>query len=289
MDVLRRAPLDLDLFITRPLKQRVRAIGIELEGGWKQRPPAGTVGRDSSVHFKSPTMSPREIQLTEYANYGWPVEMSEAARRLEHTELINLQTLRSRSVPQLVGEVVSEPLDVLLKTSTQPWKEWIRANYPVFVNETCGMHAHFSFRTALTYQRIMDPDLTSTTIEYIKRWADKNLPRGHHIYDRLAGKSEYCQPKYFAAAQVKKAGKDYEHFAEGCRYTIWNYCYGRYRTAECRLLPMMPDAELAISAIDQLMRILNAFIVTVGRREEPLSMIINSDEPIYREESHERI
>lgn len=274
----------LELDFTKPHRQRIHRIGIELEGGWRKLPEDAAIIRDGSVVFETPKAGIEEAALYHRIMGGTgPAFTTSEERYAAEARYHLLAQERKKQVPPKIGELPSTPKEM------DAWIPWIRKYYPSDVNATCGMHVHFSFRTALIYQRVMDPALTETTVKYITQWAERNLPSTHCIWDRLAGKSVYCQKLYYGDLQARRTNKDHEHHAVGCRYTMWNYSYLRHGTAECRLLPMMPNVDLAISAIEELIKITNAFIIAVGKKEDTIINQVLVEDPIYREELHERV
>ena len=175
----------------------------------------------------------------------------------------------------MLGEIASPPLDL----TTFP--TWMKAFYPQKVNGTCGMHVHLSFRTALTYQRLMTPTYPSTIVAYIRQWAEgEKLAKKHPIWPRLRGECEYCQHVYQADEQSSTGGKDYDHHRVGHRYTVVNYCYNRHSTVECRLLPMFDTPEQAVKAVREIIDITNAYLLATGRREERIGgkAVVEKDE-----------
>lgn len=164
---------------------------------------------------------------------------------------------------KVMGEIPSPPL------ALEPLKNWMREYYPPHINETCGMHVHQSVISPLTYQRLMDPKYAVTVIHYFREWGKKvKLPPGHPIWDRLDGKSEYCQPVFDADMQVLNVDKDRDRRRKGHRYTVVNYCWGRTGTFEVRLLPMMPTVDLAIAAVEELVNITNGFLIATAKRDK---------------------
>lgn len=162
------------------------------------------------------------------------------------------------------GELPSPPMEV------DKIEAWIRKFYPDRVNETCGMHVHLSVKSALTYQRLMRPEYPKTIIEEFKKWSKENLPANHCIFDRLAGKSIYCRHVFSADDQVMNVEKDHNRDRRGNRYTVVNYCWGRHQTAECRLLPMMPDVDTSVRAVQELIDITNKFLCATAEKERKL-------------------
>ena len=193
--------------------------------------------------------------------------------RLAHDGSVRFQI----PVPH-IGEFPSGVLDIA-KGSPTFWQTWLKINYPQFVNETCGMHVHLSFKTAFAYNRIMTAQYPATVVKEFIAWAKREeLPVTHPIWPRLAGQSRYCQHKFDADAQVRNIDKDHNQERVGHRYTVINYCYGRYSTAECRLLPMMDTVERATRAIQELLDITNAFLVALPVKREPKQKIAHECE-----------
>lgn len=212
-------------------RQRIQAIGIELEGGWRELPK------------------------------GIPA--------LEHDGSVAIRQVGI----QHVGELPSPPLN------PKEWSDWLVKHYPHAVNATCGMHVHVSFRSALLYQRLMVPDLTKETIRLVQKWAEEEkLPKDHPLWARLRGESQYCQNRFDAELQTKTTRKGHDRGVRGNRYTIWNYCFAVHSTMECRLLPMMESSQQACRAIQHLLNIVNAFLVTHAKREQPYESLIIADE-----------
>ena len=180
---------------------------------------------------------------------------------LVHDGSVRFDSLVER-VPPLIGELPSPALD--MKT----WPSWLKKNYPSGTNASCGMHVHMQPVTALTYQRLMDARYPATVVQAFKEWAKKeNFPADDAFWQRLAGKSRYCQHLFYPDDQIKKVDKDHNQERPGHRYTVIHYCYARYGTVECRLLPMMRDAAQAERAIRELIDVTNAFLLATAKRE----------------------
>ena len=185
-------------------------------------------------------------------------------KMLKGCEIHRDTSVRFSPTPNLnyVGEIESKPLEL----SEMP--KWVKQYYPHHINDSCGMHIHLSFRTALTYSRLMAPSYPATIVKYMHEWAKREgLPPSHSLWSRLRGESEYCQHTYWAEDQVFQAGKEYDRKRKGHRYTVINYCFTRHSTLECRLLPMMANAEQAIRALQEVIRITNAYLVATAKRD----------------------
>lgn len=207
---------------------------------------------------------------------GW-TKLPPGTRGLQHDGSVQID----RGIgdqPLLTGELANGPM------SMQEWESWLKIHYPQRINGTCGMHVHLSPRTSLCYSRLMDPQYPGTVVEYFKRWAgNEGLSKDHPIWPRLKGKSIYCQHLYMADDQVRNVTKDHNQQRPGHRYTVINYCHGRYGTVECRLLPMMDTAKEAIGMVQELIDITNAFLKVTRRKEERHSASLEVDGESLRE------
>lgn len=172
-----------------------------------------------------------------------------------------------------VGELPSPPIEV------EKIEPWMKTFYPQFVNDTCGLHVHMSFKKALTYQQLMDPSFQATIFEFIARWAKgENVPSTHPIWKRLNGSSQYCTNQFHADAQARATSKRVQDASgTASRYTAINYCYKLHNTLECRLLPMFDDWQQAYRAVMEVLRITNAYLVVRAAREEPVNVAIAAD------------
>jgi hypothetical protein len=248
-------------------RNRVALVGIELEGGWKEHPKGpGHIVRDGSVHFNESTA-------------GAPADIRALARYGANTqeELLKLRAWQMAHTPQVIGELPSPPLPWRGdKTATLDAIRWVRTNYPPFVNETCGLHMHMSFKHLGHYQRLLEPGFQNVMIEQLTLWAREALPAGHAIFRRLSGDSTYCQHRYFGDEQAALKEKRYDRDARVHRYTVINYSAQTHQTIECRVLPMMDDAETAIAALQRVLDITNAYLVS-NASPEP---VVRVDVPV---------
>src|SRR3972149_1728575 len=164
--------------------------------------------------------------------------------------------------PRYVGELPSPPMDLIAMPT------WVKKYYPQHVNNSCGLHVHLSFETPFLYQMLMCKEYPSTVVAYVKKWAEeKGINKDNSIWPRLAGKSEFCQHIFNADLQANSKRKEYDRHAVGHRYTVINYCWQRYNTLECRLLPMMATATKAIEAINELISITDKFLVATSNKK----------------------
>ncbi len=190
-------------------------------------------------------------------------------------------------IPLYTGEYPSE----ILELSKYPL--WMKKNYPTAVNKTCGMHVHMSFfpkHAALHYSRLMVPEYTQTIILYVAKWAlEEKLDKKHPIWDRLNGKNTFCKLEFYPDEQAKSTKKVFDHAGRGNRYTVINYCHAQHSTVECRLLPMMDNADLAIRAIKRVIDVTNACLVALKGREEKIEAKLTVDQSLEGIDELQRI
>jgi hypothetical protein len=202
---------------------------------------------------------------------GW-TKLPTGCRGLAHDGSVSIPSESAVSPPLQLGELPSGVLTLM------EWAVWLKANYPQKVNQTCGMHVHLSPRTALCYSRLMDPSYPGTVVAYIRRWAEREgLPSDHSMWPRVKGKSIYCQHLYMADDQVRNVTKDHNQGRQGHRYTVINYCHGRYGTVECRLLPMMDSVEQATRLVQEFIDITNGFLRATRRKELRAKVDVEGD------------
>lgn len=233
------------------------------------------------------------IDLSKYANEevknrvtGVGIELEGAWRTLPRGMVevtrdgsLDIWTPPERHVHK--GEIPSP----VLKVGTQV-KDWLRAYFPTYSNHPrCAMHVHLSVQDNFQYQALMCEDYMWTVIHYLKEFAKKeNFPTEHWIWQRLNGDVEYCKPVFQADAQVRQRAKSWDHDIPGNRYTAINFPWGRFQTVECRLLPMMTDADQADRAVQCLVDITNKFLRATAKREKKQTVTITDDQgPEVRE------
>lgn len=272
-------PIDIDRYLKRTFEgrhQRVNLLGIELEGLWSKLPEGVHLTHDGSVRVPPPSMLQVEID-----RYTWLHNRYQRGV-IERPELAEYQVLHQRvnggGNGGQTGELPSPPIEV------SAFPAWMKIHYPQHVNGTCGLHVHMSFKSALHYQRLMVPEYQSTILKYIDVWAKKeNLPSAHPIWERLSGKSRYCQHKFYADLQARRKGeKGHDQNAPGHRYTAINYAYGRFQTVECRLLPMFTTVEQSIRSIQEVIQITNAFLLAT-KKEPTENAFVGLDDPLHEE------
>ena len=157
--------------------------------------------------------------------------------------------------------------------------------YPAFVDKTCGMHIHMSFKNHLQYSWLTEEVYQETLLDYLTRWATKEgFPKDHHIWSRLAGKSIFCQKVFAPAAQLNwKRPKDHDQHRVGHRYTVVHFC-GRQNTIEVRVLPMMDTVEQALRAVHLVIDVTNACLISLAEPDRKVkSTVVLSKDNVYEE------
>lgn len=280
--------LNLDRLLGK-CKNRIYFVGVELEGGWDKLPPGTKLIRDGSIHFEGdgpPQFSRIRLSAEQGLRYDTLIEINRE-RGFTPRESVEYETLYRAGmatpagmiIPAHIGEIPSEPLD------PKDYAKWMTTMFPHHVNNTCGMHVHMSFRSALTYQRLMVPEYQSTLLHYLEKWAKgMDLPKDHPLWDRLASKSEHCQDKFWPDQQARCTHKDYDKNKKGHRYTHVNYCWNQHSTLEVRTLPMFKEVDQAIKAVKEILSITNAFIVVDARREEKYKASLEAEDDHFNEE-----
>lgn len=221
-------PLDLTTRLGK-VRNRIDLVGIELEGGWRVFPKGERWEEDMSA-FRKPSLEDiKECDRLGVTHYG---------------------ELPSKTM---------YPLQIL---------PWLKRCYPIHVNDTCGMHIHMSFKSLKHYSRLMVEEYPATVKYYVGLWAKEiGLPPEHCLWERINGKNEYCHDAFWPDLQIA-ARKDHDRKRKGNRYTDINYSYTSHKTIECRLLPMMQDAETGYSGLKLVMDVTNACLSALADIEK---------------------
>lgn len=152
------------------------------------------------------------------------------------------------------GEIVTRPhdnLEDLLKD--------VEALWPDVVNDTCGFHIHASF-TPLQTSVLAHKEFYTYFKEQWGAWGKiMKLPRDHEFWVRLSGGKKFCKDLFEPEAQLGSIA------ARGpeARYTMLNFhAWEKYKTIECRLLPMFSDKEVGLEAIKHMAWIYDSYLET---------------------------
>lgn len=238
-------PLNIDKALGREPKNRIARMGVELEGGWLTLPEGCKEPEADTSVFKDPITRLQKIPT------GFKV-----------------------------GELALGPMQPAFM------RRAVTKYYPHKVDHTCGLHVHMGFETLYQYSLLADsPAYQETVIEYLSRWGkEEGLGERHPLWARLKGDSVYCQKKFWPQAQMEQTRKDHDKERYGHRYTMIHYCWGRYQTVECRLLPMMDTSVQAVRVVKRLLDITNAYLLTVDKGKVKLGGKVELDNgDIYEE------
>ena len=247
---------------------RIRLVGIELEGGWDKAPAGEDIQKDGSVKFPgspAPSLGTLSDSQIREAHATGRISTNTAQRMFTENMLrAQLQPLSPSSGPAYKGEIVSKPIPV------EKVEAWVAKCYPQHINETCGLHVHMSFHHRTNYARLMTPDFTPFIVDKVREWAEtEKLPADHPQWERLLKRDHpHCAHQYLADGQVKMTRKDFESRGKSySRYTFVNYCDGQHHTIEVRGLSMPPTAEMATRAIMVVVNGTNEFLSKIRQRE----------------------
>lgn len=216
-----------------------------------------------SIDLDIPTLAPRNrVALVGVELEGGWTTIPKGLRREDFVRDGSLDPLARKHPEALVMELPSPPLE------EAAMEQWMRAHWPQIVDETCGMHVHVSFKTSLAYSKVVREEYPGTIVTYMRKWAEgERVDKKSCLWDRLDGKSTYCQHVFHGDAQLNNTRKDHDKVRKGHRYTVVNFCWGRgIPTAECRLLPMFSDVEQGIRAMKEIIRITNRFLAVTARQ-----------------------
>lgn len=155
------------------------------------------------------------------------------------------------------GEITTRP-----HSSLDPLCEEIAILHPAYVNNTCGFHIHTSF-SELDYSLLATSEFYSYFKSRWREWGESmatvfTRDERERFWDRLDSKSDharrYCKDVFEPEAQLLDPQR---------RYTILNFAaYSKFKTLECRFLPMFKNSEVTIAAVRVLSDIYDTFLNT---------------------------
>jgi len=273
--------LDIDKYLESPPRNRIRLVGIELEGLWTKIPLGGEANfhNDGSVKFPPIVVDGKPISARVGEIVSWPIEPAAIGKWVRH------------NYPQAVNETCG------LHIHMSFWQ--VRHYHRLMVQDYQDTMIEYLKRWAKE-EGTFPEERTCMNCLFIKSplcmacRGTGNIP-GHHIWNRLAGKEKYCHFKFWPDAQVQmtrhgdQASPD-RFWKEGSRYTAVNYCFGidNRQTLEIRVLPMMEDPEQAIRALKRIVRVTNAclYVLRKNTRRDKLKFKLPpiSEEPVIEEE-----
>jgi hypothetical protein len=187
---------------------------------------------------------------------GWNKDIHAIARDISGS---NVKTDGSIRVPGVnyLQEVTTRPHKTMASLLGE-----IEKMHPEVANETCGYHIHTSFSIP-DYMSLMDKAFWGYYLEHWDQWftdnkADMSRDEAARFSDRFHGKrlpgtnSNFCRREFIPEKQIRD-GSD--------RYTQLNFsAWHRYKTIECRMLPMFVNAKLTTKATTFLGVIYDSFL-----------------------------
>lgn len=266
---------------------RIRLVGVELEGGWDVVPDGLVVEKDGSVKFEPPRQVSgtfdaaveeyRRQLTTRLARGEGPIPERPARPRITPVDAPVAVTI---PMPKVKGEIVSRPMEI------GAVEEWITKCYPQHVNHTCGLHVHMSFHYRINYSRLMTPAFTPYMVNAVKEWAEQEgLPKDHPQWNRLNPNHEWtqqhCLHQYLGDAQSKVGHKDYHSRGKAhSRYTFVNYPDAQHHTVEVRGLAMFEKADVAVRGVLAVIDATNRFLSKVRERDRTIRAAVPRREEI---------
>lgn len=260
------AILDIDRLLEHLPRNRIRLVGIELEGAWKKLPTGGenTFHGDGSVKFPaSPPMRVGEIvslpmvpaAIPKWVKTNYPDKVNETCGLHIH-----MSFWTARHYHRLMTQ---DYQDTLVEYLTR----WAKAEGTFPLAKDCPG----CFGMSIEGGRICPACMGSG-----------KLPE-HRIWERLRGENKNCHLAFWPDEQVKmtrhgdQSSPD-RYYKHGSRYTAVNYCFGveNRQTFEVRVLPMMDTPEQSSRALRRIIDITNSclFVMKGRARKENLRFFV---------------
>ena len=222
----------------------IAKMGVELEGGWRHRKD-----RESGFHGDS------SVDV-----YSEDDGRHECDGDCEDDCVIS-------SEPRIAGEFVSPP------STVKELAEFMDKHYPDDIDESCGMHVHFSFVKEGHYGTLMEPRFYGYFLRMMQKFGEEHkLSKSDEFWERLAGKNNYCcnnrkSNRTSVGYRRLVESQVYDRTRNETRYHHLNFCKALHGTLEVRLLPMFNDKKLAIEAIHYLAWIIESYLAKRKRNK----------------------
>lgn len=202
--------------------KHIHKIGVELEGAWLTR--RSDMKGDGSVRI-----SGRDHYITKVGHFVTP------AQNPKHN------SLREGELNSPAGRI-----DQILS--------YIKDNYPDAVNNSCGLHVHFSFKSPNAYVLLAGVEFYNYFHDQLSEWGkSKKIKQDHSFWTRLAGRNEFCDGDPSENLRCLQE--------EGDRYYALNFSsYHKHKTMECRVLPMFETAQLSLEAVHAVVSIVEQYL-----------------------------
>lgn len=237
-------PLNIDRLMTDLPKNRVKKVGVELEGAWRNLPGPMSVQRDVSF-FKNPETNKQEL----------PPGM-------KHVGEIVSPAFFPKLMPAWVRKYYPHMIDHACGMHIHMSFTCLREYATLMVPEYEATLLEYLTRWG-NRNRICDE---------------------HPLWERLKGTTEYCRRIHWPDKQAQAPGKDWDHNRDGHRYTVVNYGFGTHGTIECRVLPMFDSPDIAISALQEVINITRCSLVAATRKEKRITtrVVVSPNDRYYK-------
>lgn len=156
--------------------------------------------------------------------------------------------------------------------------------YPDVTSRAAGMHVHLSFKEQTSVSLLCSDAFFKYWKERWEKWGTKNNIQGV-FWERLRNENQYCRPN---TIEEDYNPKDLVTANKGGRYKAVNFqAYDEFKTVEFRLLPMFQKGNLAVSAVEQLVDIVETFLqnykIDTDFESPPVRVPKKPDEPLVME------
>ena len=232
------------------VEQPFYKIGIEMEGGWKDRPKGDIIGEvvfhsDGSVHLEEDDdgywSEDGGCRCSCYCD-EYEDDDDDCDYCASDGECQGCDRDRSHNIS---GEYVTTPnkIDEFIMGSNSKFEKIVTENYPTKTNITCGGHFHLSVKHPFLWGIIANKELWISLKKALSKWGKKHLSDAGYknLMARIKGERQYCVNAWYGEQQLSRENTD--------RYTHLNFCVDRHGTMEIRILPMFQYAKTYIKAV----------------------------------------
>lgn len=131
----------------------------------------------------------------------------------------------------------------------------VKELFPEYVNVTCGMHVHMSFRDPLSATLLTSQKFFSFFENALVTFgALMAFPASHPYWERIEGRNQYCRKNTIDPVER-------QWFAHNDRYRQVNFTsWGEHRTVEFRVLPLFHSLNQSLEAIKFLFKSVDRFL-----------------------------
>lgn len=186
-----------------------------------------------------------------------------------------------RGMSGAIGEINTKP-----HTSLESLLEDVETMHPQYTNETAGLHIHTSFSPLDTSMLTSEKFWKYFRARWLA-WGEANEGKmtkkertwfWNRYHERVTGQN-YCKAEFKPATQLE----NHED-----KYTQLNFvAYSKYKTVECRLLPMFEQKEITVLAIQELSDIYDSYLndgPELGVKMEKVLDVTETQEVLEKEE-----